>query len=84
MGAAVTLWDVIGEGQDIFVIGVIPPHCHFDADIIARAFNINRLLHDGGFGAVKIFHKFAHTAVIIQLTAQRFSWAQVFKNNPHT
>ena len=46
MGAAVTLWDVIGEGQDIFVIGVIPPHRHFNTDIITGAFDINRLFHD--------------------------------------
>ena len=83
MRAAVTLWDIIGKGQDIFMIGVVPPHRHFDTDIIARAFDINRLFHDRRLGAVKIFHKFTHTAVIVQLAAQRFRWAQIFLNNPH-
>ena len=43
MGAAVALRDVVGEGQHVLVVGIVPPQRDFDGDILALALDQNGL-----------------------------------------
>ena len=83
MGTAIALGNVICKGQNRFMIAVIPPHRHFDADLIPLACNKDRLGHDRVLGAVKIFNEFFYTALIKEFAVQRLGWALIFKDNPH-
>ena len=66
MGAPITLRDVVGKRQHRFVVTVVPPHGHFNANAISFTLNINRLWHHGCFVAVDIFHKLADTTFVEQ------------------
>ena len=72
MRAAVALWDVVCERQNVFVIAVIPPHRDFNHDPVAFAGNPNRFFHDGRLGAIKIFDELLHPTFIVQLGFKRF------------
>src|SRR5690606_39807250 len=36
MGAAIALGNVVCEAENILVVAVVPPHCHFDPDIVLQ------------------------------------------------
>ena len=83
MGTAIALGNVICKGQNRFMIAVIPPHRHFDADLIPLTCDKDWLGHDRVLGAVKIFNEFFYTALIKEFAVQRLGWALIFKDNPH-
>ncbi len=84
MCTTVALRDVVGKGQNGFVITVVPPHCHFDTDVVAFASDKDRFGHDRGFVAIKVFHKFLYATFVKQLCAQGFRGAFVGQDDPHT
>ncbi len=67
MGAAVALGDVVGEGQDIFVIAVVPFERDVDADAVANRRNGDRVGEQRGLGAVEIADERADAAFIVKL-----------------
>ena len=67
MGAAVALRDVVGEGEDVLVIAVVPLQRDVDADIVALAGDRDRLGKERRLGAVEIFDEGADAALIIEL-----------------
>ena len=69
MRTTVPLGDVVGEGQDIFMVTVVPPERDFDADVVLFADHVDWLFHDGRFGPVEVFHEFLNAAVIVKLCA---------------
>ena len=54
MRAAVPLGDVVGEGQDVLVVTVVPPQRDFDADAVALAADDDRVLDHRGLGPVEM------------------------------
>ncbi len=49
MGAAVALWDVVGEGQDVLMVAVIPPHRDFNSDAIFFSTHCDRRVNQRAF-----------------------------------
>ena len=84
MGAAIALRDVVGEGQYVLVVAVVPPHRHFDADVVALSGDEDWLWHDRGLVTVEIFNKFLNAAVVVKLGPQRLNGAFVGQDDPHT
>ena len=57
MGAAVALRDVVGEGQHVLVVAVVPPERDLDRDAVALALDEDGLADQRGLGAVEIAHE---------------------------
>ncbi len=83
VGAAVTLGDVVGKGQDVFVIAIVPPHGDFDANAVLFAFDEHGIGHHRVFRPVQIAHEFTHAALIEQFRAQGFRRALILDDDPH-
>ena len=83
MCAAIALRDVVREGQHGFVVAVVPPHRHFNANSVAVPDHEDRFGHDRGFRAVEVFHEFPDTALVEQFGLQRLGRAFILKNDPH-
>ena len=66
MGAAVALRDVVGEGQHVLVVAVVPPHRHIDADAVALAGDADRLRDQRGAAAVEILDELLHAALEVE------------------
>jgi len=81
MGAAVTLGNVVGKGQDRLVVTVVPPHRDLDADPRPLAHHVDRLGHHRLLRPVKILDELAHPAIVEKLGPQGFGMALVFKND---
>ena len=64
MRAAVALRDVVGEGQHVLVIAVVPPQRDLDADAVALAPDQDRLLDQRRLGAVEIAHEGLEAALV--------------------
>ena len=84
MRAAIALRDVVGKGQHVLMVAVVPPHRDLDTDVVPFAGNKDRFRHDRGFGAVEVFHEFLNATLIEQFSAQRLSRAFIAQNDPHT
>ena len=67
MRAAVALRDVVGEGQHVLVVAVVPPHRDLDGDAVALGADGDRLRDQRLLGAVEIFDELDQPAVIEQL-----------------
>ena len=67
MGAAVALRDVVGEGEDLLVIAVVPFERDVDADIVALAGDRDRIGDERRLGAVEIADEGGDAALIIKL-----------------
>ncbi len=67
VGAAVALRDVVGERQDVLVIGIIPFESDVDADPVADRGNGDRLGEQRRLGAVEILHERGDSALVIEL-----------------
>ncbi len=67
MSPAVALRDVVGEGEDILVIRVVPLERDLDADVVALAGDRDRLRNQRGLGAVEPFDESRDSALVEQL-----------------
>ena len=83
MRTAIALWNVVCERKNILVIAVVPPHGHFNPDVIFFAHHINRLGQQTLFGPIKEFHKLLHTTLIFQNGFQMFGGAFIAQNDLH-
>ena len=83
MGTAVALGDVVGEGQHILVIAVVPPHRHFDADAVAVVLDHDGLDELRRLRAVEIAHEGFQAALIEQILDLHFRMARVGQHHMH-
>ena len=85
MGAAVTLRDVVGEGQHGLVERVVPPQRDLDADVVALGPHEDRLRHalDRFARAVEIAHEGLDPALVEQLLALVLGMARVGEDDAH-
>ncbi len=82
VGAAVALTDVIGKGERVLVVGIVPLHRHFDADAVFLAAH-----QDGGvqghLAAVEVFHVSLGAAFVEEFGFLRLLPALVGEDNAH-
>ena len=83
VGAAVALRDVVGERQDVLVIGVVPFERDVDADPVAHRRNGDRLGKQRRLGAVEIFDERGDAALVIKLMLDPLLVARVGEDQPH-
>ena len=83
MRAAVALRDVVGEGQHVLVVAVVPPQRDLDADAVALALDQDRLVDQRRLGAVEIAHEGFEPALVIELLALGFGMARVGQHDAH-
>ncbi len=83
MGAAVALRDVVGEGQDVLVIAIVPLERDVDADVVALAGDGDRVGDQRRLGAVEIFDEGGDPALIIQLDFLALGVPRVGQDQPH-
>ena len=83
MGAAVALRDVVGEGQHVLVVAVVPPQRDLDADAVALALDQDGPVDQRRLGAVEIAHEGLETALVIELLPLRLGVAQVGQHDAH-
>ena len=72
VGAAVALGDVVGEGEDLLVIAVVPFERDLDADIVALAGDRDRIGDERRLGAVEVADEGRDAALIIELDLALF------------
>ncbi len=83
MRPAIALGDIVRKAQDILVIAVIPLHRGLNGDAIFLSNRINRLGDLRCAGAVEMFDKGLHPALIFEHNFPRLSLAQITEQNPH-
>ena len=83
MGAAVALRDVVGEGEDVFVIAVVPFERDVDADVVALAVDRDRIGDQRVLGAVEIFDEGRDPALVIELDLAALVMARVGEDDAH-
>ena len=83
MRAAVALRDVVGEGQHVLVVAVVPPHRDLDGDAVAFGLDGDRLRDQRLLGAVEIFDELDQAAVIDELQALHVGMARVGQDDAH-
>ena len=83
MRAAVALRDVVGEGQHVLVVAVVPPQRDLDADAAALPGDQDRLDDQRRLGAVEIAHEGLEAALIIELLGLHLGMARVGEQNAH-
>ena len=83
MRAAVALRNVVGEGQHVLVVAVVPPQRDLDADAVALALDEDRVVDQRGLGAIEITHEGFQTALVVQILALRLGVAQVGQHDVH-
>ena len=62
MGSAVALRDVVGKAQDLFVVGIIPLHGHFNRHAVFGTCCMKDMRVKGCFGGVYIADKASNAA----------------------
>ena len=83
MRAAVALRDVVGEGQHVLVVAVVPPQRDLDRDAVALAADDDRLVDQRRLGAVEIAHEGLEPALVMQLLALGLGAARVGQDDAH-
>ena len=83
MGAAVALRDVVGEGQHVFVVAVVPPERDFDDDAVSFALDQDRLVDQRRLRAIEIAHERLEAALVKKLLALDLGMARIGKNDAH-
>jgi hypothetical protein len=81
--AAVALGDVVGEGQDRLVVGVVPPHRDLDTDAVALSRDVDGVGQGRGLRAVEVFHEFLDATLVEELGALELGPAVVLKGDLH-
>ena len=62
--AAIALWNVVREAEDVLVVAVVPPHRDFNGDAVALGVDRNRLFDQCRLGAVQKTDKGFEAALI--------------------
>src|SRR5690606_25898685 len=83
MGAAIALGNVVREAENILVVAVIPPHGHFDADIILLGPDADRVLDERRLGAIKKADKSFKPAFIDKIDFLRLDAPQIRQADAH-
>ena len=84
VGPAIALGDIIGEAQNILVIAVIPFHRGFDGDPVFFSNRIDRFWNLRRAGAVEMFDKGFHPALIFEHNLpRRAGFAQITEQDFH-
>ena len=83
MRAAVALRDVVGEGQHVLVVAVVPPQRDLDDDAVALALDEDGPVDQRRLGAVEIAHEGLEAALVVELLALRLGVAQVGQDDAH-
>ncbi len=63
---AIPLGDIVGETEDVFLVGVVPLHGQLDADAVLLGDHVEHLGVQRGLVAVQVLHKGADTALIFK------------------
>ena len=83
VGAAITLGDVVGEGQHILMVGIVPPECDLDGDTIALALDENGRADQRRLGAIEIAHEGLKTALVEKLLLLISELRSIGQFDPH-
>ena len=83
VGAAVALGDVVGEGEDVLVIGIIPFERDLDADIVALPGDRDRVGDQRSLGAVEIFDEGRDPALVVKLDLLGLVVAGIGEDDAH-
>ena len=83
MRAAVALRNVVGEGQHVLVVAVVPPQRHFHRDTVALAADQDRCGDLRLLGAVEIAHESLEAAFVEQFLDLRLGMARVGQHDAH-
>ena len=83
MRAAVALRDVVGEGQHVLVVAVVPPQRDLDADAVTLALDENGFGDQRRFRAVEIAHEGLQPAFVIKILAPDLCAARVGEQDMH-
>ena len=82
MGSAITLRNIVGKAQYVFVVGIIPPERHFNSDAVFFRIQINRRINQRSFCAIKIFNELRKPAFIEEILRNFLRAAFVSQDNP--
>jgi len=66
MRPAIALRNIVGEGEHMLVIGIVPPKRGFDRDLVAIAFDEDRIREERRLGAIEVAHKSLKAAFIVE------------------
>ena len=83
MRAAVALRNVVGEGQHVLVIAVVPPQRDFDVDVFALALDHDRRRDERLLGAVEPAHESLQPAFVEKLVALHLGMARIGEDDVH-
>ncbi len=67
MRPAVALRNIVGEGEHMLVVGIVPPKGRFDRDIFAFALDHDRVRDERRLGAIEVAHESLKAAVVVKL-----------------
>ena len=81
--AAIALRDVVGEGQHVLVVAVVPPHGDFDRDAVALGADGDRGRDQRLLGAIEVFDELFQAALIHQLLGLDVGVARVGQHDTH-
>ena len=83
MRAAIALGNVIGKGQNILMIAVVPPQSDFHRDAVTLATHHDWRADQWRFRAIEIAHESFQTAFVEKLFDFLFRMTRVGENNTH-
>ena len=66
MGTAIALWDVVGEAEYVFLIGIVPLHSQFDLYVVPSRVQIEHIFVQWCFIAIEVFDKSFDTALVLE------------------
>ena len=80
--AAVALGDVVGEGEDVLVIAVVPLERDLDRHVVAAAHHADRLGEQRLLGAIEVFDERGDPALVIELDRPLLLMPRVRQEQP--
>jgi hypothetical protein len=83
MCAAVALGNVVGEGQHILVVAVVPPQSGLNDDPIALAPDHDRRIDERRLGAVKVAYESFQPALVEKLLALDLGVTRIGQDDAH-
>ena len=81
--AAVALGDVVGEGEHVLVVGIVPFQCDVDTDPVLLGRDRDRLAHQRLLVAIEIFDEGGDPALEIEIVFKHFLVAQIAQLDAH-
>ena len=64
--AAVPLRDIVGETEDIFLVGIVPLHCQLHDDVVAFSVDVDHRFVQRSLVPVQVLHKFRDAALVLE------------------